>query len=179
MQAKYFTVLFLMVGLCSCTNRPVHKKGAVNNDTIYFAKNPTDVSLACRRFIKFSTADEYFEDACNKTKDCNNDSLTNIAAMKEYACAIELNPKLWQARRNYARLLYSFGRYQDAVDQLNEAFKHTSEDENPDLNIDRALANYKLGKFKEAIKDYNSVLKYGMDSAYVLLNKAKAKLGLI
>lgn len=138
----------------------------------------------CYKFNELKTAEEYFESANIRTKGCpTNDSMITIIAAKEYSRAIELNPKFWQARRNYARQLIRLKQYDLAIEQLNEALELTSSEENPDLNFMRGQAFYKEGNYEKAIEDFDINIKYmiGADIKYVgnidfvLLCKAKAQ----
>jgi len=162
---RFIPLSILLFTLYSCSSPSVQ-------ETVPMVTKDNDTIQPCRHVNTFKTADEYFSDANNKTKDCWGDSLACAAALKEYARAVELNPGFWQARRNYGRMLCGFKRYTDAITQYTEAMKHSDD---ADLNIGRAFAYYNLQRYKEAVNDYNIALKVGMDIQYCLSWKAKAE----
>jgi tetratricopeptide (TPR) repeat protein len=123
------------------------------------------------------TAEDYFERAniITKSKMFSLDNTTVSKAADDYLMAIKLNPKFWQARRNYARQMIYLKKYAIAIEQLNEALKIVKSEENPDLNTMRGQAFYELGKYKEAIIDFEIAIKYLGNSDYEYLIKAKAE----
>jgi tetratricopeptide (TPR) repeat protein len=94
---------------------------------------------------------------------------------------LKLKPKFWQARRNYARQMLFFKKYDIAIEQLNEILKIVKSEDNPDLNVMRGQAFYEKGLYEKAISDYGVAENYSGDIDYILLYKAKAqwKLGQI
>lgn len=178
---KLISLLFFS-GLLSCnTNREKSFEISKTYSTLLTNISKQDTSLnPCRQFKKLNTADEYFESANNRTKECSGDSLTSLIALKEYEFAIALNPNFWQARRNYAGQLFGFKDYVNCIKHLNITLESVSSEDNPDLNVLRGQAYYEIGKFKEAINDYDIGIKYLANTDYIHLLKAKAewKLGL-
>lgn len=137
-------------------------------------KNP------CHQFRILKTADQYFESGNNRTKGCwPNDSLTTVAAAKDFGAAVKLKPKFWQARRNFARQLLILKQYDAAIEQIDSALEIVTSETNPDLNVMRGNALYEKGQFQKAIKDFDVAMKYSGNNDSILLRKAKAlwKLG--
>ena len=131
----------------------------------------------CHQFKELKTSSAYFQSANNRTKDCccPNDSLTILIAAKEYGLAVKLDPKYWQARRNYARQLISLKQYDLAIEQLNQTLKLVSSETNPDLNVMRGQAYYEKGNYQKAIEDFDIAMKFEGNIDFTLLCKAKAQ----
>jgi tetratricopeptide (TPR) repeat protein len=131
----------------------------------------------CHQFKELKTANDYFQSANNRTKNCccPNDSLTINIATKEYGLAVKLDPKYWQARRNYARQLINLKQYDLAIEQLNQTLKLVSSEANPDLNVMRGQAYYEKGNYQKAIDDFDIALKFQGNIDFTLLCKAKAQ----
>lgn len=123
------------------------------------------------------TANYYFERAntITKAKMFSLDSTIASKAANDYLMAIKLNPKFWQARRNYARQMLFLKKYDIAIEQLNEALKIAKSEENPDLITMRGQAFYELERYNEAILDFEIAIKYMENPNYVYLLKAKAE----
>ena len=166
-----------LLGLFSCNNSN-DKIGKVSEKDSLLLSNISrqdTTNNPCRQFNKLKTSDEYFQSANNRTKNCPYDSLTNLVALKEYQYAVKLDPKFWQAKRNYARQLYNFKEYENCIEQLDKTLELVSSESNPDLNVMRGQAFYKLGKFEESLNDYDIAIKYLGNTDYVHLLKAKAE----
>lgn len=173
---KHIFYSIVILGLLSCTNS--------QNNTVEISKNDSlllnnvyrqDTNNLCRQFKELKTADEYFESANNRTKDCPYDSLTHLVAMKEYEYAVKLDPNFWQARRNFARQLFNFNKYEECVEQLNKTLELVSGELNPYLNVMRGEALYRLGRYKDAIMDFDIGIKYLANTEHVHFLKAKAE----
>lgn len=166
-----------LLGLFSCNNSNDKNVEVSKTDSLLLTNisRQNTTNNPCRQFKELKTSDEYFQSANNRTKDCPYDSLTNLVALKEYEYAVKLDPKFWQARRNYARQLFNFKVYEKCIEQLNETLKLVSSESSPDLNVMRGQAFYKLGKYNEAIMDYEIAIKYLGNTDYVNLLKAKAE----
>ncbi|MBK8368617.1 MAG: hypothetical protein IPL10_14745 [Bacteroidetes bacterium] len=178
---KNIIYIIAILSLLSCTNSQNRTVEVSTIDSLLLNNiSLQDTNDYCRMFRKLKTSDEYFQSANNRTKDCPYDSLTNLVALKEYEYAVKLDPKFWQARRNYARQLFNFNEYEKCVEQLNKTLELVSGELNPDLNIMRGEALYKLGNYKNAIMDFDIGIKYLANTERVHLLKAKAewKLGL-
>jgi len=166
-----------LLGLFSCNNSN-DKIGKVSEKDSLLLSNISrqyTTNKPCRQFNKLKTSAEYFQSANNRTKDCPYDSLTNLVALKEYEYAVKLDPKFWQAKRNYARQLYNYKEYEKCIEQLDKTLALVSSESNPDLNVMRGQAFYKLGKFEESLNDYDIAIKYLGNTDYVHLLKAKAE----
>jgi tetratricopeptide (TPR) repeat protein len=167
---KKAILLFGLLSLIICND--ITAQNIVNNDSI---KNSKADNL--------KTAEDYFERAniITKTKMFSLDSTTASKAADDYLMAIKLKPKFWQARRNYARQMLFFKKYDIAIEQLNEILKIVKSEDNPDLNVMRGQAFYEKGLYEKAISDYGVAENYSGDIDYILLYKAKAqwKLGQI
>jgi len=179
---KNIIYTFGLLGLFSC-NRSNDKSVVTQSDSLLLNKisQQHTTSNPCRQFKEFKTSDQYFQSANDRTKDCPYDSLANLVALKEYEYAVKLDPKFWQAKRNYARQLYSLKEYEQCVEQLDRALELVSSESNPDLHQVRGQALYKLEQYQKAINDYEIAIKYLGNKDYLYLLKAKAewKLGQI
>ncbi len=77
-------------------------------------------------------------------------------AAEYYGKAVSLNPKLAGANYNLARIYIETGRITDGINILNDLLKR--DPSNVMLLVTRAYALSKLGKYDEALADYNQVL---------------------
>ncbi|MES2379457.1 MAG: hypothetical protein V4538_00345 [Bacteroidota bacterium] len=168
---KKTLLIFVLIGLFAdaySAEKPNTSKNRL--PVIDTTQNP------CHQFKQLKTAQQYFESANNRTKGCwPNDSLTTVIAAKEYSLAVKLNPKYWQARRNYARQLIVLKQYDLAIAQLNEAIKLTGGKQDFYLYAMRGEAFYEKGQYEKAIADYDVAMKYSGNIDYLLLIKAKAQ----
>lgn len=168
---KNTLLIFALLGLCTyayAQEKPNSLKDSMFTSSI--------IRVPCHIFIRLKTAQQYFESANDRLKTCwPNDSLTTALAAKEYSMAVKLNPKFWQARRNYARQLIVLKKYDLAITQLNEAIKLTRGKQNFYLYTMRGEAFYGKGQYQQAIADYDEAMNYHGATDYLLLLKAKAQ----
>ncbi|MBL7704274.1 MAG: hypothetical protein JNM21_01890 [Taibaiella sp.] len=178
---KYLIFIACLFPFFSCGNAKEEKVEFSASDSLLFnyitqqdhSNNP------CRKFNHLKTANDYFQSANSRTKDCPYDSLTNLVALKEYEYALRLDPEFWPARRNYARQLFTFGAYEACIEQVNNIISQNGSEISADLFVLRGNAFYKLEKYKAAVVDYEAAIKnlYNPDYVYMLKAKAEWKLG--
>lgn len=126
-------------------------------------------------------ADSLFSIANSRTKrlDDQLDSTTVAQSLADLSEAIRLKPDFCYAYRNRSRLHMKTGHYQDAVEDLTKAIHYASQTDVFYLRDLRAYAYYALGKYTEAILDWNLFIPHSENPELALLHRAKAywKLG--
>ncbi len=119
-------------------------------------------------------ANTYFYAANTISQVKNADSIRLNKAINLYTKALVLNPDLWQAYRNRARLKFRLKKYKNAIDDLTAALKLANFANNTELNLLRGQCFYELNDFKKAINDFNVIMPFIGDKSYALMYRAKA-----
>ncbi len=119
-------------------------------------------------------ANTYFYAANTIIQVKNADSIRLNKAINLYTKALVLNPELWQAYRNRARLKFRLKKYKNAIDDLTLALKYASFATNTDLCLLRGQCFYALNQFNKAINDFNLIMPFMGDKSYALMYRAKA-----
>jgi tetratricopeptide (TPR) repeat protein len=91
--------------------------------------------------------------------------------MKDYAKAIALNPRQWQAYFNRAAELRDSGKLCDAVDDLNEVVKLNPEFVGAYMNRGNIYA--REGELDKAIADYSAALQRDSNLSDVYVSRAE------
>ena len=76
-----------------------------------------------------------------------------------YKKAIKYDETLSSARNNYATLLFSLGRYEEAIEQLQVAAADLSYDNRPQATQNLGLAYLKLNKLNDAEASFQTALR--------------------
>jgi len=129
-------------------------------------------------------AKQYFLEACGIKPFCvdtwtnyaNFLFITNDFNSAEQACewVLSLNPKLYNVRNIYGKVLLELNKIKDAKKQFKIA--HNSATECP--NILKNLGNiyYEIGKFQKAVSNYKKVLEIHPDQKNICLRLGMAYL---
>ncbi len=180
MLSKYKIGLFwlscflFLEGISGCTN-PVRRNSTAFADSLLtVALQNVDTTSYCYQFKELHTAEEYYRSANTRSKACMFDNLAQLVALKEYAYAVNLDPKHWYAHRNYARQLLRIHQYARALQELN-AIDSIFLADDPDVYAMRGEAYYGVKDYRAAISEFDKALTSYPTSSFILLYKAKAE----
>jgi len=93
-------------------------------------------------------------------------------ALKDYDLAIKYKPDFAEAYNNRATSLYALKRYSAVLDDLNTSIKLSPDNQKiVNMHVNRGLAFFNLGRYNEAIADYNIAIE--KDKSYLEAYKSR------